>query len=52
MAEIAEEIGISQRAVEKQIKKFKEKNIITRQGSRKKGIWIINKDQLNNTIFL
>ena len=42
-AEIAERIGISKRGVEKQLKKFKELGIITRQGSDKTGLWIINK---------
>ena len=41
-AEIAQRIGISQRAVEKQIKKFKDLGIIHREGSRKNGVWIIN----------
>ena len=42
-SEIAERIGISKRGVEKQLKKFKELGIITRQGSDKTGLWIINK---------
>ena len=42
-AEIAQRIGISQRAVEKQMKKFKDLGIIHREGSRKNGLWIINK---------
>ena len=44
-SEIAERIGISKRGVEKQLKKFKELGIITRQGSDKTGLWIINKGQ-------
>ena len=42
-SEIAEHIGISKRGVEKQLKKFKELGVITRQGSDKTGLWIINK---------
>lgn len=42
-SEIAERIGISKRGVEKQLKKFKDLGIITRQGSDKTGLWIINK---------
>ena len=41
-SDIAERIGVSQRAVEKQIKKLKDSGIITRVGSRKAGHWIIN----------
>ena len=43
-ADIAEQIGISQRAVEKQIKKLKDLGVITREGSRKNGLWVINKE--------
>ena len=39
---IASEIGISQRAVEKQIKKFRDLGLIHRVGSDKAGHWIIN----------
>lgn len=42
-SEIAERIGISKRGVEKQLKKFKDLGIITRQGSDNTGLWIINK---------
>ena len=42
-SEIAEHIGISKRGVEKQLKKFKELGVISRQGSDKTGLWIINK---------
>ena len=41
-AEIAQRMGISQRAVEKQMKKFKDLGIIHREGSRKNGLWVIN----------
>ena len=41
-AEIAQSIGISQRAVEKKLKKFKDLGIIHREGSRKNGLWVIN----------
>lgn len=37
-ADIATQIGISQRAVEKQMKKLKDLDIIYRQGSRKNGL--------------
>ena len=42
-SEIAEHIGISKRGVEKQLKKFRDLGIITRQGSDKNGLWVINK---------
>ena len=42
--DISEQIGISSRAVEKQIQKFKNLGILTREGSRKNGLWIINKE--------
>ena len=42
-ADISVQIGISQRAVEKQIKKLKDLNIIYRHGSRKNGLWVVNK---------
>ena len=42
-SEIAEHIGISKRGVEKQLKKFRDLGIITRQGSNKNGLWVINK---------
>lgn len=43
-SDIAERIGLSKRGVEKQIKKFRDLGVITRQGSDKNGLWIINKD--------
>jgi Fic family protein len=42
-AEMSERIGISKRGIEKQLKKFKDLGVITRQGSDKTGLWIINK---------
>lgn len=42
-AEVAEQIGISLRGAEKMMKKFKDLGIIYRQGSRKNGLWVINK---------
>ncbi len=36
-------LGITKRAVEKQIKKLRERNILTRQGSAKNGLWVINR---------
>jgi len=41
--EIAERIGISQRGVEKQMKRLKELGVISRQGGKKNGLWVINK---------
>jgi len=41
-ARLAERIGISQRGVEKQIKKFRELDIISRLGSAKTGLWQVN----------
>ncbi len=42
--EIAEKLGLSKRGVEKQLKKFRDLRIISRQGSDKNGLWIINKE--------
>jgi predicted HTH transcriptional regulator len=42
MAEIADNIGISQSTVEKTIKKLKEENILKRMGSTKAGYWEID----------
>ena len=39
----AGQIGISKRGIEKQLKKLKDVGAISRQGSDKNGIWIINK---------
>ena len=41
--EASERIGMSLRGVEKLMKKLKDIGIISRQGSRKNGLWIINK---------
>lgn len=41
-SDISERIGVSPRAIEKQIKKFKDLGVIHRRGSRKNGLWIIN----------
>ena len=41
--EASERIGMSLRGVEKLMKKLKDISIISRQGSRKNGLWIINK---------
>ena len=40
---IAEQIGLSKRGVEKQLKKLKEAGVLSRQGSDKNGLWLINK---------
>jgi DNA-binding MarR family transcriptional regulator len=42
-SEIAEKTGLSQRRVEKQLKRLKELGVISRHGSRKTGQWMINK---------
>ena len=42
--DMADRLGISQRAVEKQMKKLKDMGVISRQGSRKNGLWVINKE--------
>lgn len=42
--ELSERLGITKRTVEKQIKKFRELQILTRQGSSKNGLWKINKE--------
>lgn len=39
---LAERIGISQRGVEKQIKKLRDMGILSRKGSAKNGLWQIN----------
>ena len=41
--DIAEQIGLSKRGVEKQIKKFRDLGILSRQGSDKAGVWVIKK---------
>ena len=41
--EIAEKTGLSKRGIEKQIKKFRDLEIIIRKGSDKNGLWVINK---------
>ena len=40
---LSEQIGISKRGVEKQLKKLKDAGVIIREGSDKNGFWIINK---------
>ena len=45
-SDISERMGVSPRAIEKQIKKFKDLGVICRQGSRKNGLWIINEIEL------
>ena len=41
--ELADNLGITKRAVEKQIKILRELNVLTRQGSAKNGLWVINR---------
>ena len=43
--DIAEQIGLSKRGVEKQLKKFRDLGIITRKGSDKTGYWEIVKEE-------
>ena len=40
--EIAERTGLSKRGIEKQIKKFRDLGILSRSGSDKNGLWIVN----------
>ena len=42
ISELSEKLEISTRAVEKQLKKLKEKGYIKREGGRKSGLWIIS----------
>jgi Fic family protein len=42
---IAEQIGLTKRGVEKQLKKFRDLGIITRKGSDKTGYWEIVKEE-------
>lgn len=41
--DIAEQIGLSKRGVEKQIKKFRDLGILSRKGSDKAGVWVVGK---------
>ena len=43
-SDIAEQIGMTQRGAEKMMKKLKDAGVLIRQGSRKNGLWMINKD--------
>lgn len=43
-ADVAKKIGISLRGTEKMIKRLKDAGVISREGSRKNGLWIINKN--------
>lgn len=42
-ADAAEQLGMTQRGAEKLMKRLKEAGVISREGSRKNGIWIIQK---------
>lgn len=44
-ADIALRIELSKRGVEKQIKKMRELGVLSRRGSTKTGLWVINKDR-------
>jgi predicted HTH transcriptional regulator len=44
LPEIAELVGISKRAVEKQIAKLKDEGVLKRVGGRKNGYWEVNKN--------
>jgi len=44
-SDLAEQLGVTQRAIEKQMKKLKDLGVIVRQGSRKNGLWIIKKEE-------
>ncbi len=39
---LADNLGITKRAVEKQIKKLRDLQVLSRQGSAKNGLWLIN----------
>ena len=41
--DLADLIGITKRAVEQQLQKLREPNVLTRQGSPKSGLWVINR---------
>ena len=41
--DLADSLGITKRAVEKQLKKLRELNVLSRQGSTKNGLWVINR---------
>ena len=41
--DLADLIGITKRAVEKQLKKLRELNVLTRKGSAKSGLWVLNR---------
>lgn len=43
-AEIAKEIGLTSRAIEKQIRKFKDNGVIHRIGNDKSGRWEIEEE--------
>ena len=45
--DIAEQIGLTKRGVEKQLKKFRDLGIITRKGSDKTGYWEIKQENKN-----
>ena len=42
-AEAAEQIGMSLRGTEKLMKRLKDAGVLSREGSRKNGTWVINK---------
>jgi len=44
IAELSEQVGIGDRAIEKQISKLKEQNLIRRIGPAKGGYWKIIKE--------
>lgn len=43
--DIAEQIGLTKRGIEKQLKKFRDLGIIARKGSDKTGYWEIVKEE-------
>ena len=50
--DLADSLGITKRAVEKQLKKLRELNILSRQGSAKNGLWVINRQIKGSTDFV
>ena len=48
--DLADSLGITKRAVEKQLKKLRELNVLSRQGSTKNGLWVINRLCFKSTV--
>ena len=48
--DLADSLGITKRAVEKQLKQLRELNVLSRQGSAKNGLWVINRLYFKSTV--